>query len=86
MLTIKNTFFTELMNNNYNKYYYYLNDPYDTQFILYIFNQTNKKSKYSIMNYYIYSSHFVKNEVYNDMKLLFFYSHQYCHKIPNLYY
>ena len=74
MLTIKNTFFTELMNNNYNKYYYYLNDPYDTQFILYIFNQTNKKSKYSIMNYYIYSSNFVKKEVYNDMKLLFFYS------------
>lgn len=72
MLIIKNSFFTELMKKNYNIHHYYLNNSFETQMILYIFNQTNKKSKYSIMNYYIYSSHFVKNEVYNDMKLLFF--------------
>ena len=74
MIFIKNTFFTDIMKINYNKQYYYLNDPYNSQVLLYIFNQTRKKSKYSIMNFYIYSSHFVTRPVYEDMELLFYYS------------
>ncbi len=74
MFIIQNLFFTELMKINYNKNYYNLKDPNETQGIIYIFNQQYKKSKYSIMNYYIYSSLFVKKTVSVDMEMLFYLS------------
>ena len=79
MITIINKFFTEIMIKNYNRYHYFLNEPKETQGILYIFNHKTKKSKYSIMNYYIYSSSFVTKPVYQDMELLFYYSQSLFH-------
>lgn len=74
MISITNKFFTEIMIINYDKYHYFLNEPKETRGILYIFNHKTKKSKYSIMNFFIYSSHFVTKPVYQDMELLFYYS------------
>ena len=74
MFKIQNTLFTDIMLKHFNSSSLYFNEPNNTQLILYIFNQTIKKSKYSIMSYYVYSSPFVKHTVNEDMELLFYHS------------
>jgi len=74
MIDIKTTLFTDIMLKYFNIHCQNLNEPNETQLILYMFNQTNKKSKYSIMSYYVYSSSFVKKTVKEDMELLFYHS------------
>ena len=74
MIDIKTTLFTDIMLKYFTIHCQNLNEPNETQLILYMFNQTNKKSKYSIMSYYVYSSSFVKKTVKEDMELLFYHS------------
>tara|TARA_X000001036_G_scaffold282501_2_gene262390 strand:+ start:3114 stop:4277 length:1164 start_codon:yes stop_codon:yes gene_type:complete len=74
MLDVEERLFTQIMLKHYNDKFKEKDiflKPEQTKHLIYIFNQTRKKSVYEIMTYYVYKSSFIELGVHVDMCMLF---------------